>query len=67
MQQHGDFMSVSSFPDHRINLGAVRALEVFKHHDSHGGSGRRLEQRGVSGERAGGKREQADHHNDIEE
>ncbi len=59
-------MSVGGLPDHRINLGAVRALQVIKHHNSHRCSAWRLEQSGICGMRAGKKREQTDRDDDAE-
>src|SRR6185312_11472615 len=67
IQHYWNFMGVGGFPHHRISLGAVRALQIFKYHDSHRRPAGRLEKRGIGGKRADGKREKTDQDNGIEQ
>src|SRR5579859_1655245 len=48
MQDHRHLVSIRRFPDHGIGASAIRALQVFKHHDGYPRSGRWLQGRTVS-------------------
>ena len=42
VQHHRDLVGVGGLPNQGVSTGALRALQVFKHHNGHFGPGRRL-------------------------